>query len=141
MESHLLHSLEILTEDTVQQVGVLVAGLAVLDVLRSVEEPEGDLELLGVGDNRNNLGDLLLAELTSSLVHVNIALLANDIGESATNTLKTTIIIVSEKNKHTLIAVRANMTFCLPSTFVLQIRRMCWKSGDCIRIDILKNIP
>lgn len=51
VESHLLHSLEILTEDTVQQVGVLVAWLAVLDVLRSVEEPEGDLELLGVGDD------------------------------------------------------------------------------------------
>ena len=88
MESHLLHSLEILTEDTIQQVGVLVACLSILDVLWSVEEPEWDLELLRVGDDRNDLGDFLLSEFTSSLVHVNVTLLADDIGESSTNTLK-----------------------------------------------------
>jgi len=88
VESHLLHSLEILTENTVQQVGVLVAWLAILDVLWSVEEPEWDLELLWVGDDRNDLGDFLLGEFTGSLVHVDIALLADDIGESSTNTLR-----------------------------------------------------
>lgn len=88
VESHLLHSLEVLTESTVQQVRVLVRRLAVLDVLGSVQEPQGDLELLGVRDDRNDLGDLLLGELTSALVHVNIALLADDVRESSTDTLR-----------------------------------------------------
>ncbi len=90
MESHLLHSLEILTESAVQQVSVLVGGLSVLNILGSVEEPHGDLELLGVRDDRNDLGDLLLGELTSALVHVNVALLADNIGESSSNTLENT---------------------------------------------------
>ncbi len=51
MEPHLLHSLEIVTETAVQQVGVLVARLSVLDVLRSVQEPQGELELLRVRDH------------------------------------------------------------------------------------------
>jgi hypothetical protein len=46
--------------------------------------------LLGVRDDRNDLGDLLLGELTSALVHVNVALLADNIGESSSNTLENT---------------------------------------------------
>lgn len=65
-----------------------MAWLAVLDVLRSVEEPEGDLELLGVGDDRNNLRDLFLRELAGALAHVDIALLADYVGESSTDTLE-----------------------------------------------------
>lgn len=48
VESHLLHSLEILTEDTVQQVRVLVRRLSILDILGSVQEPQRNLELLRV---------------------------------------------------------------------------------------------
>ena len=92
VESHLLHSLEILAHHTVQQVRVLVRRLAVLDVLRSVQEPQRDLELLGVGDDRDDLGDLLLGQLTRALVHIDVALLADQVGESSTNTLKRTRI-------------------------------------------------
>jgi hypothetical protein len=88
VESHLLHSLEILTKDTVQQVSVLVSWFSILNILGSVQEPEWDLELLRIGDDGNNLSDLLLSELTSALAHVNVAFLANDVGESSTNTLK-----------------------------------------------------
>ena len=52
--------------------------------------------MLGVADDRDDLGDLLLGELTSSLAHVDIALLADDIGESTTNTLKRTVKADSE---------------------------------------------
>ena len=88
VESHLLHSLEVLTESTVQQVSVLVRGLSVLDILRSVQEPEWDLELLRVGDDRNDLSDLLLGKLTGALVQIDVALLADDVGESSSNTLQ-----------------------------------------------------
>ena len=90
VESHLLHSLEILAHRSVEQIRVLVRRLAVLDVLGSVDEPQGDLELLRVGDDRDDLGDLLLGHLTGALVHVNVALLADDVGESSSNTLKRT---------------------------------------------------
>ena len=52
--------------------------------------------MLGVADDRDDLGDLLLSELTCSLAHVNVALLADDIGESSTNTLKRRVKIDSE---------------------------------------------
>ena len=88
MESHLLHSLEVLTKSTVKQVRVFVRRLAVLNVLRSVQEPQGDLELLRIGNDRDDLGDFLLSELTSPLGEVDVALLADDVGESSTDTLK-----------------------------------------------------
>ncbi len=96
MKSHLLHSLDILTELTIHQVSILVGCLTVLNVLRSVDKPQRDLELKRISNDRNNLSDLFLAQLTSSLVHVDIALLANDIGESATDTLEQ--IIISQLN-------------------------------------------
>ncbi len=44
-----------------------------------------------------------------------------------------------------LIEVRANMIFCLPSTFVLSTRRICWKSSfamsDCNRPRNKKKKP
>lgn len=87
VKSHLLHTLQILTEDTVQQVRVLVGGLSILNILGSVQEPKWDFELLGVGNDRDNLRDFLLRKFTSSLVHVDVTLLANDVGESTTDTL------------------------------------------------------
>ena len=93
MKSHLLHALQILTEGTVQQIGVFVAGLSILDILGSVQEPQRNLELLGIRNNRDNLGDLFLGELSGTLVHVDIALLADHIGESATDTLDVKIYI------------------------------------------------
>ena len=87
VESHLLHSLEILTEDTIQQVGILVSWLSILNILGSVQEPKWDLELLRVRNDRDDLSDFLLSELTGALAHVDVTLLADDVGESSTNTL------------------------------------------------------
>merc|ERR1712111_173994 len=59
--SDLLQALEILTELVVQKVREDLGGLAVLDVLLSVEEVVWDLVLAGVGDDGDNSLDLLLA--------------------------------------------------------------------------------
>jgi hypothetical protein len=88
MESHLLHSFKILTKNTVQQVRVLMGRLSVLNVLRSVQEPQGDLELLRIGNHRDDLRDLLLCQLSSALIEIDVAFLANDVGESSTDTLE-----------------------------------------------------
>ena len=48
--------------------------LTVLDVLLSVEEVVWDLVLAGVGDDGDNSLDLLLAQLTGALAHVNVGL-------------------------------------------------------------------
>ena len=57
--------------------------LTVLDVLLSVEEVVWDLVLAGVGDDGDNSLDLLLAQLTGALAHVNVGLLECNVGESA----------------------------------------------------------
>lgn len=62
--------------------------LTVLNILGSVQEPQGDLELLGIGNNGDDLRDFLLSELTRSLGQVDVTLLADDVGESSTDTLK-----------------------------------------------------
>jgi hypothetical protein len=52
------------------------------------------------------------------LVHVDVGLLGDDVGEAAADTLD---------------GGEANMIFCLPSTLVLSRRRMYWKSFPAIR--------
>jgi len=84
---HLLKSLKILTELGVKLVGGDVVGLAVLDVPLSVEEPRGDLELHRVLKNGDHLVDLLSGELTSTLVLVDVCLLADHVRHTPTDTL------------------------------------------------------
>lgn len=56
MEAHLLHSFEIVTQLLVQLIGCDLPVSAILDVLLSIEEPVGDLELAGVCDDQNPAG-------------------------------------------------------------------------------------
>lgn len=83
----LLHSLNILTELSIEKVGVFVVVLAVLVVSLPVEEPCGEVELTRVRDNIDNLVDLIRGQLTGAPRHVNVAGLADQIGETTTNTL------------------------------------------------------
>merc|ERR1719162_2240369 len=82
-----LHALHILAETLVQEVGVLLAGLAILHATLTIEHPCWDLELQWVADHRHDLIDLVCCHLPSTLVHVDVALLADDIGEAAADSL------------------------------------------------------
>ena len=83
----LLHSLNILTELSIEKVGVFVVVLAILVVSLPVKEPGGEVELTGVGDHVDNLVDLIRGQLTSAPRHINLAGLADQIGEATTDTL------------------------------------------------------
>ncbi len=63
---HPLKPLKIISELLVKDVSEGLAELAVLNVLLSVEEPVGDLELPGVLDDLDDLFDLFVGELSSS---------------------------------------------------------------------------
>jgi len=69
----LLQPLQILTELVVQEVRQNLGGLAVLDVLLSVEEPVWDLVLAWVGDDGDDPLDLLLSQLT--VLYINLKLI------------------------------------------------------------------
>jgi len=64
-----------------------LAGLAVLDVLLPVEEPVGDLVLAGVGDDRDDPLDLLLAQFAGTLAHVDVSLLEGNVCEPPSDAL------------------------------------------------------
>lgn len=67
VDTDLLQSLKIVTELGVKSVGENLGELSVFDVLLSVQEPVGDLELTGVSDNSDDLVDLSLAQLSGSI--------------------------------------------------------------------------
>jgi len=83
----LLEALKVVTHLLVDLVGGELGGLAVLEVLSPVEHPGGDLELVGDLDHSHQVVHLLLRELAGTLVHVDVSLLADDVGETATDTL------------------------------------------------------
>lgn len=87
VKTDLLHALKILTELVVDGGGEELSGLSVLDVLLSVEEPVWDLVLGWVLHDGDDLVEVLLSELSGSLVDVNVGLAAADEGETATNSL------------------------------------------------------
>ena len=76
-DSHQCFQPGILTQSLVQEVGILLGGLAVLDVAVAVEHPRRDLELQGLADHCDDLVHLIGRELASALVQVNVALLAH----------------------------------------------------------------
>jgi len=82
----LLQPLEVLAELGAEVVREGLRVLARLVVLLPVEEPGRDLELLRVLDDGHKLLDLILGELASALVRVNLSLLADEVGEAAANT-------------------------------------------------------
>merc|ERR1719253_1689721 len=87
MHAHLLHPLDVLTETLIQEICVLLAGLAILDITLTIQHVRRDLELEWVSDHGDDLVDLVGGQLTCALVHVDVALLADDVGESTANAL------------------------------------------------------
>ncbi|KAH9086753.1 hypothetical protein Ae201684P_000174 [Aphanomyces euteiches] len=87
MDADLLQAFQIVTQLGVQDVGNGLRALAGLEVLLSVEEPSGDLELGWVLDDRDQTFDFIVGQFTSTLGDVHFGLLADHDGEAATNTL------------------------------------------------------
>jgi hypothetical protein len=83
----LLQALEILTDLAVEGVGDDLGVLAIGDVALSVEEPGGDLVLGGGLEDSDDTLELFGGEFTSTLAEVNVGLLADQVGVTATNTL------------------------------------------------------
>jgi hypothetical protein len=83
----LLEALEILTELGVDTVGKNVRVLAIDDIALSIDEPRGDLVLGRVLEDSDDSLELFRGELTSALVQIDIGLLADQVGVSATDTL------------------------------------------------------
>lgn len=82
----LLKTLKILTELVVKLIDKQVRVLTVSEVTLSVQEPRRNLVLRGVLDNGNNSLELFNSKFTSSLGKIDISLLADQVGVSATNT-------------------------------------------------------
>jgi hypothetical protein len=87
VSADLLEALEVVTELGVDTVGEDLAVLAIDNVALPVEEPAGDLVLQGVLDDGNETLKLLRGEVTGALGKVDIGLLADQVGVSATDTL------------------------------------------------------
>jgi len=82
----LSHSLEIFTHGSVHVVGNELSVATILGVLLSVEEPLGDVVVSRASDNVADSLDLLLIELTGSLVLVDTGDLEGDDSKTSTNT-------------------------------------------------------
>ena len=87
MSPNFLQALQIFTELVVEEIRQHLSGLAILDVLLSVQKPVGDLVLARVLHNSDDLFDLFFAQLTSPPVQINIGLLEDKVGVTTTNTL------------------------------------------------------
>lgn len=82
-----LEPLHIITELGIKRLGKDLRVFAGLEILLPVQEPKRDLELARVLDDSNKLLNLVSGELTSALVHVNLGLLADEIGKPSAKTL------------------------------------------------------
>ena len=83
----LLHALNVITEFGVDVLGKNVHVLSSLEILLTVEEPKGDLELAGVLDDGHHLFNLIRRELSGPLVDVNLGLFADEVCHTASETL------------------------------------------------------
>jgi len=86
VSADLLQALEIVTELGGDTVGEDLAVLAIDDIALPVEEPGGDLVLERVLDDGNDTLKLFGGEVTSALGQIDIGLLADQVGVSATDT-------------------------------------------------------
>ena len=82
----LSHSLEILSESGIHQVGDELGIGSISGVLLSVEEPLGDVVVGGSSDDVVHGVDFLLSDLSASLVEVDLGDLEGEDGESSSNT-------------------------------------------------------
>ena len=82
----LSHSLEILSETGIQVVGDKLSPGTILWILLSVQEPFWDVVLSWSGDDIGNNLDLVLNELSGSLVNIDLSNLEGKNCESSTDT-------------------------------------------------------
>ena len=87
MVADLLHALKILSESSIDDVGVDLGPASVLDAALSVEEPLGDAVLGGLGEDVTDLVDLIDLEVAGASVDVDLSDLADEGGESSADTL------------------------------------------------------
>jgi len=83
----LLEPLKIVTELGIHTVGKDLVVLAIDDIALPVEEPGGDLVLSRVLDDGDDTLKLFGGEFTSTLVQVDIGLLADKVGIATPDTL------------------------------------------------------
>lgn len=87
VSTDLLHTLNIITELSIEVLCKNLLVLSGLEVLLSVKEPKRDLELTWVLDDSYNLLNLISGKLSSTLVYINLSLLADEISETTSKTL------------------------------------------------------
>lgn len=83
--SDLLQALNVSSDSGNQHVNNALGGLSSDEVSLSVHEPIRDLELLGVGDDGNELLDLFVRQGAGSAVQVNLRFLAKQVSETLSN--------------------------------------------------------
>ena len=87
VSADLLHPLNIITELGIEVLCEHLRVLARLEILLPVEEPKRDFELTGVLDDGNQLFDFISRQFSGAFVDVDLGLLADEIGKSATEAL------------------------------------------------------
>lgn len=88
--SNLLHTLKIFSESSVNNIGINLAVCSVLNAPLSVQEPLWNSVLGWLGENVADFVDFLWEEVTSSAVKIDLSNLADEDGESSSNTLDDT---------------------------------------------------
>merc|ERR1719313_2100734 len=68
MQTHLLHTLNILAKALIEKICILVAGFSIFDIPLPIEHVRWNLELERIPNNSNNLVDLVCGEFTCTLV-------------------------------------------------------------------------
>ena len=82
---NLLEAFQIITELGRNVLRKRLRVLARLEILLTVQKPNGDLELAGVLNDGHELFNLVGRELSRALVHVDFGLFANQVGKAAAN--------------------------------------------------------
>jgi len=86
VSTDLFQSLQIFTELAVQTVGQDLVGFSIHNVTLSVQKPGWDLELSWVLNDRHNSLQFVGVQFTSTLVQIDISLLAGDVCQPSTDT-------------------------------------------------------
>lgn len=87
VSTDLLHPFDIITKFGSNALGKDLRVLSGLVILLSVQEPERDFELTGILDDSHNLFNFISGQLTGTLVHVNLGLFTDEIGETTAETV------------------------------------------------------
>ena len=87
VRSDLLQTLQVLTKLVIESGRNKLSVSSILEVLSSIQHVVWDLEGPWVGNHNHELVNLLLGELTGSLVDFDLCLLKSYVAETSTNTL------------------------------------------------------